>query len=460
MYLFSGFFTVGNNEVAVRLRFGRIVEQGEGKQIQSAGLKFAFPYPIEQVIKINKGLRQVELNDEFMFEIPENLRGKTLEEMAPQIAAQPLDPTKSGYVVTGDANIMHARFRVRYHIEDAERFVTYIGEDKLAEDLVRAASQQAIVLAAATATSDAIYQGSFPTDRALREAQATLDKMKTGVVIDTIEMPERTVPMAIRSAYQQVTDAEQDRGKLLDAAHQERDRILGAVAGFGHRPLSELISRYELAIASGDREAATAIDARLNWMLTTLNAPMWAGEKLPPEAEARAWELVCLTVNNPSGEQAAAAQAELNALLTEAGVPLDRRATQPITGQVAEQISRATSDRQSELERVRTRGEEFRKYHEQYSQNPGMREIIMARLWQQAKQEILTGDVEVFYVSPGQLRLELNRDPDIKKEREREGIRKRDEAMRAAQSTVRTETGPPSPGGPPPGGPPPGGDAH
>ena len=57
-------FTVANNEKAVRLRFGHIVEQN----ITEGGPHFAWPYPIEEVIKINVSPRLVRLQRQFWFE--------------------------------------------------------------------------------------------------------------------------------------------------------------------------------------------------------------------------------------------------------------------------------------------------------------------------------------------------------------------------------------------------------
>src|SRR5208282_1331587 len=47
----SGFFTVGPQEKAVILRFGKPLGEG-GNILLNAGLHWSFPYPIDQVVKI------------------------------------------------------------------------------------------------------------------------------------------------------------------------------------------------------------------------------------------------------------------------------------------------------------------------------------------------------------------------------------------------------------------------
>ena len=56
VFLFSGFFTVGTQEKAVILRFGIPVGGGDGKLL-SPGPHWAFPPPIDEVVKIPVGQR-------------------------------------------------------------------------------------------------------------------------------------------------------------------------------------------------------------------------------------------------------------------------------------------------------------------------------------------------------------------------------------------------------------------
>ncbi|MFM1996139.1 MAG: hypothetical protein RLZZ111_526, partial [Planctomycetota bacterium] len=50
-----------------------------------------------------------------------------------------------------------------------------------------------------------------------------------------------------------------------------------------------------------------------------------------------------------------------------------------------------------------------------------------------ARERILTGDVETFYTVPGQLELQLNRDPELQKTRQKEQLRARKRAQQEAE---------------------------
>src|SRR6266436_1767966 len=54
VFFSSGFFTVGTQEKAIKLRFGRPVGEGE-KALLGPGPHWAFPSPIDEVVKIPIG---------------------------------------------------------------------------------------------------------------------------------------------------------------------------------------------------------------------------------------------------------------------------------------------------------------------------------------------------------------------------------------------------------------------
>jgi hypothetical protein len=91
-----------------------------------------------------------------------------------------------------------------------------------------------------------------------------------------------------------------------------------------------------------------------------------------------------------------------------------------IGGQVAQVINTAKSYRTQVVETVGAEAQSFRQLMPQYRQNP---RLVLSKLWEDARETILTGDVETFYTVPGQLELELNRDPELQKERQQEQLR-------------------------------------
>ena len=114
----SGFFTVGPQEKAVILRFGKPVGEGS-KALLTAGLHWSLPYPIDEVVRIPiTEIQKISSNNGWYLTTPE----AELSE-AEMPAGASLNPAIDGYVLTADRNIIHTRATLYYHIEDPIRFV-------------------------------------------------------------------------------------------------------------------------------------------------------------------------------------------------------------------------------------------------------------------------------------------------------------------------------------------------
>lgn len=163
IFILSGFFTVDADEVAIRTRFGRILPGPEGSEVLTAegGPYFRWPAPAGNVYRVSTGSREVRLDEAFVFE---NARGPNAATPLQDLALAPgqgLDPIRDGYLLTGDGNIVHARYSVTYRIrpDEAATFLSnVVGTETLryaerdeqlifddADALVRQAVAEAVV---------------------------------------------------------------------------------------------------------------------------------------------------------------------------------------------------------------------------------------------------------------------------------------------------------------------------
>jgi len=110
----------------------------------------------------------------------------------------------------------------------------------------------------------------------------------------------------------------------------------------------------------------------------------------------------------------------------------------PIGGEVAQAINGAKTYRTQVVERVKADAETFARLLPQYEKTP---RIILSRLWEDAREQILTGDVETFYTVPGQLQLQLNRDPEIQKMKQREQLKNLKTEQKEMQRARQLQTG-------------------
>lgn len=368
-YAFSGLFSVGSNEAALRLRFGDYVG-APGEQVLERGTYLAWPFPIEQVITIDTRPQSLVLDREFWYEIDARDSGKTRAEIR-RSRSGPLNPLRDGSLLTGDLSIVHARWTVTYRVADPVAYLTTVGDPELAKELVRCTVQQGIVHALAQLPADDVLKASVNRDAAAGLARQRLTAMGTGITIDQLVLDEVSAPLSVADSVDAVTTAETGRSQRIVAAEQEQARILGEVAGAGSSGLLALIDAQEAAQATGDTAEAEALADRIDTALDAL-----------------------------------------------------RVGDTPVGGEVARRINAAKSHRSRVVEEVKTERERFERLLPEYEAHP---RIVLSRLWEACREQIFTADVETFYTAPGQLELQLSRDPQVQQARQRAQLKARRE---------------------------------
>lgn len=501
-YLFTGVFPVDEQEVAVRLRFGKIV--GEDR-IYSQGWHFGLPVPIESRVEVSTASRSVQVNEAFWYEVTEQQAALNESERASQLA-RPLNPERDGSLVTGDGNIVHARFNASYRVPgDAPDavidFVRNVATAEKAEEMVRAAIEEGALYAAAQSTTD----GFINNDERIRiiarqRAQQTLDQLRTGLRIETLSA-ETVTPNAVIQAFNAVSEAESQRGSLIDAAEQDATRTLGGVAGIAAEPLFDLVRSYELARSARDEFLAPRLDGVLALCLDQLLVPDRVGELVeaadayraavidadesqvqqlreridqlvtritsedPREVLKRTFESYVIALQAQREDEAARLSEQIRQRINEladspeladiasayekvltrddrearlaAALELLEEAQSleeaiaedgvAIGGEVAQQIYQAQSYRTTIVNQVQSEAERFNRLLAEYQRNP---RIVRSRLWQDTREEILSSEgVETMYTLPGDIRLDINRDPEVRRERERRALQGEDEEL-------------------------------
>ena len=214
----SGFFTVGPQEKAVILRFGKPVGVGD-KALLNAGLHWSFPYPIDEVVKIPITEQQmVSSTVGWYLTTPEaELSG---EEMP---AGQTLNPAIDGYVLTADRNILHTRATLRYHIDDPIRYVFNFAS---ASNTVQNALNNALLFTAASFNVDDILLNRQDEFREAVQARVTelAEQEQLGIVIEQCDV-DHVPPRQLKTVFDQVTEARENRSKALIDAHSYENQV-------------------------------------------------------------------------------------------------------------------------------------------------------------------------------------------------------------------------------------------
>ena len=194
-YAFSGTFSVGSNEVALRLRFGDYVGD-PGNRVLERGTYLAAPFPFEQVVKVDTRPASLVLDKEFWFETSAEDSGLTRAQLQGR-KAMPLHPLRDGSLISGDSSILHAKWTLTWRVTDPVAFLSNVGTKQLAGDIVRLVAQQGIVQAVAQLAADDLLRGIVNRELAVGLMQQRLDAMRTGLSIDQLAL-DKVLP---RSAW-------------------------------------------------------------------------------------------------------------------------------------------------------------------------------------------------------------------------------------------------------------------
>jgi membrane protease subunit HflK len=213
LFIGSGFFTVGTQEKAVVLRFGRPVG-GADPKLLGPGAHWAFPYPIDEVVRIPVGQVQSVQSSIGWY-------ATTAAQEAAGTEPPPgdsLNPTRDGYLISADENIIHARGTLRYRI--AEPGLRYVLDFASASNAVQNAFNHALLYAAARyRVDDALTRDVAGFRELARERLEQLNRQwRLGILVDQIDSLRLIPPRQLTARFDAVLEAEVRRGKELNEA--------------------------------------------------------------------------------------------------------------------------------------------------------------------------------------------------------------------------------------------------
>ena len=241
VFVFSGFFTVGPQEKAIILRFGKPVGEGE-KALLGAGAHWAFPYPIDEVVKIPIiEIQQVKSTTGWFFLTPVQ---EAAGEEPP--AGPSLNPAADGYAITADGNILHLKSTLSYRIEDPIRcvfgFTKYANEAYglagISNVLQNALNNALLGTAAQFKVDDILTLDRIGFQDAVRRRVARLiETQQLGVAIEQCVVQPRP-PRQLDDAFRSVVRAELNRSKGLEEARTYEHKTLSKASADGNATIN------------------------------------------------------------------------------------------------------------------------------------------------------------------------------------------------------------------------------
>ncbi|MFQ5898356.1 MAG: FtsH protease activity modulator HflK [Candidatus Methylomirabilia bacterium] len=215
IWLGTGFYRVSEGEQGVVRRFGKVVKKSD------AGLNYHYPWPIEQVDKVNVArIRPLEVG--FRSDFRAGRRGRTSRLQT--IPAESL-------MLTGDENIADVQLLVQYRIKDPEKFLFQLRNPI---QTLRAATEVALRSKVGNTTIDDLLSGEGRgkvQDETREFLQQLMDAYKSGLLITAVKLQQVDAAEQVKDAFHEVVRAREDREKLINQARGYREDLIPKARG-------------------------------------------------------------------------------------------------------------------------------------------------------------------------------------------------------------------------------------
>ena len=239
VWLLSGFYTVGPNEVGLNKIFGRYT----GKT--ASGLNYNLPYPIGSVQKLPVTDR-IATNVGFI--VRQDLRNPTQQNQ--------INLPEESLMLTGDENIADVKFVVIWQIDPvrAEDYAFNVANQR---ETVKAVAESAMREVVGRNQIQRILTDRKIIEPAVQDLmQRTLNDYKAGVLVLQVQLQSVSPPDEVIGAFRDVTAAQQDQERLRNEAQAYANRVVPEARGKAAAIIQEAEGYREQTVAEAKGQAA------------------------------------------------------------------------------------------------------------------------------------------------------------------------------------------------------------
>ncbi len=210
IYLFTGLYSVKQNEIGVLQRFGKVID-GE----VMPGIHYALPWPIDIIDKVALKEMKSLVIDDFSKDFSPTSPADRFYELT----------RLSPYCISGDNNIVTISILIKYNITNP---VQYLFKIKNCQELLRNIAATTVVHCLASLPVDEIltYGKKRIEDEVRLKLQSMLDNIESGLGISFIELREVSPPYSVQAYFDDVINAKVDKRKMVNNAESYRNEMV------------------------------------------------------------------------------------------------------------------------------------------------------------------------------------------------------------------------------------------
>lgn len=242
--LFSSFYQVPANSVAIVQRFGKFLDTTE------PGLHFKLPFGIDEVTT-------VETRRQLKLEFGYGSRG-ALNEYQYNQDFDDMELEKN--MVTGDLNAAVVEWVVQFHISDARAYVfNFLEPQATMRDLSESVMREVV---GDRTIDEVLTVGRQEMEvKALERLQLIASTLDMGVHVDQVQLGNVNPPSEVKDSFDEVNRAQQQREAAINAANGEYNRVIPEARGKAEQSISqsEGYATERVNRAEGDATRFTAM---------------------------------------------------------------------------------------------------------------------------------------------------------------------------------------------------------
>ncbi len=270
-FTYAGVIQVNSQESAIVLTFGKL------EKVYGPGLHWALPYPVSTVVKVPASSQSILVSSDFMPADKSlvNERKPGMEMLSNPDA--PLVPGKDGYLITGDANIIHTEWEFSYRIVDPRSYYeNFVTPANLSADdgswidprsglslgprgprtLLRDLFVNTVIEVTSSWKAQDILRPSGDKKVTYNEAvdsafKKAVAEIGAGIVVDGVYLRIKSPPPQSIAAFSDVISAEQESAKEKEiakayaiervaSAEEAKARMLADAIGYKRRVVSDV----------------------------------------------------------------------------------------------------------------------------------------------------------------------------------------------------------------------------
>ncbi|MBU1852414.1 MAG: FtsH protease activity modulator HflK [Candidatus Omnitrophica bacterium] len=242
IFIFSGLYSIGPDEVGVIRRFGRYV------RTTNPGLHFKIPMGIE---KVNNVKVRYIFKEEFGF--------RTLK---PGIKSQysSREYFDESLMLTGDLNVLVVEWIVQFKVKDPVKLLFNVRDPRATIRNISEAVMRQVV--GDESVSEVLTTRRVEINQVVQDKlQEILDSYESGIQIVTVKLQDVNPADEVKPSFNEVNEAKQEKEKMINQAWEAYNKAIPAARGQAEKTIREAegysLKRINTAKGDASRFVAT-----------------------------------------------------------------------------------------------------------------------------------------------------------------------------------------------------------